>query len=409
MLPYESLPLTQPGAGFEHLAGVRVVDLTTSIAGPYATQLLGDFGASVIKIEKPGTGDDARQWGPPFLQGESLWFMSVNRNKQSVALDVASPEGHALLLDILKSADVLVVNMTPRVQDKLKLSHSQLSDGFPTLIHASLTGYGLTGERRDWACYDLIAEGYSGIMDLTGETENDAQKVGTPAADLLAGYDLALAIMASLRLRDRTGRGCQIDISMINSMTRFVAPRIMSYLGSGEVPRRTGGKDSVIAIYQVFETADLPLSLGLGNDGIWARFWQAVGDPTFGAQAKYANNAARRKQRAEIVAHISALLATKPREHWLDLFAKHRIPAGPINRVDEITQDAELLSAGFFQRVSQAERDIPQVGLGIAIDGQSHVLRHLPPTLGQNTQEVLRDIGLTDSQITALRNKGIIS
>lgn len=409
MLPYESLPITQPGGGFEHLAGVRVVDLTTSIAGPYATQLLADFGASVIKIEKPGTGDDARQWGPPFLQGESLWFMSVNRNKQSVALDVASPEGQAVLMGILKSADVVVVNMTPRVQDKLKLSYSHLREQFPTLIHASLTGYGLSGERRDWACYDLIAEGYSGIMDLTGEAETDAQKVGTPAADLLAGYDLALAIMASLRQRDRTQQGCQIDISMINSMTRFVAPRIMSYLGSGEVPRRTGGKDSVIAIYQVFETADLPLSLGLGNDGIWARFWQAVGDPAFGAQPNYQGNAARREQRAEIVAHISALLATKPRAHWLELFAAHRIPAGPINRVDEITQDPELLAAGFFQRVREGERDIPQVGLGISIDGQSHVLRSLPPTLGQNTKEVLQGIGLTDSQISALRDKGIIS
>ena len=409
MLPYESLPAAQPGGGFEHLAGVRVVDLTTSIAGPYATQLLADFGASVIKIEKPGSGDDARQWGPPFLQGESLWFMSVNRNKQSVALDVASTEGHGILMQILKSADVLVVNMTPRVQDKLKLSHCQLSQEFPTLIHASLTGYGLTGERRDWACYDLIAEGYSGIMDLTGEAQTDAQKVGTPAADLLAGYDLALAIMASLRHRDRTQQGCQIDISMINSMTRFVAPRIMSYLGSGDVPRRTGGKDSVIAIYQVFETADLPLSLGLGNDGIWTRFWQAVGDPDFAAQPAYQGHAARREKRAEIVAHISTVLATQPRAHWLDLFAAHRIPAGPINRVDEITQDPELLAAGFFQRVMHADRDVPQVGLGIAIDGQSHVLRSLPPTLGQNTHSVLRDIGLTDAQIAALRDNGIIS
>lgn len=409
MLPYKTLPTNQPGEGFEHLSGVRVVDLTTSVAGPYATQLLADFGASVIKVEKPGSGDDARQWGPPFLQGESLWFMSVNRNKRSVAIDVAEPRGLEVLYKLLESADVLVLNMTPRVQSKLNLSHAQLKEKFPRLIHASLTGYGLTGPRRDWACYDLIAEGYSGIMDLTGELETDAQKVGTPAADLLAGYDLAFAIMASLHKRERTGEGCTIDISMINSMTRFVAPRIMSYLGSGEVPRRSGGKDSVIAIYQVFETADLPLSLGLGNDGIWSRFWSAVNDPEFGRNDRFQSNATRREHRAEIVAHISRVLATQPREHWLKLFAQHRIPAGPINRVDEITQDSEMLASGFFQRVTVGDRDIPQVGLGISIDGQSDVLRMLPPLLGQHTQDVLLESGFDPHDIDALRRAGIIS
>ena len=409
MLPYESLPMTQPGRGFEHLAGVRVVDLTTSIAGPYATQLLADFGASVIKVEKPNTGDDARHWGPPFLQGESLWFMSVNRNKQSVSLDISQPKGHELLMKILETADVLVLNMTARVQDKLKLSSAELTKRFPRLIHASLTGYGQTGKRKDWACYDLIAEGYSGIMDLTGEAQTDAQKVGTPAADLLAGYDLALAVMASIHHRERTNTGCSIDISMVNSMTRFVAPRLMSYLGSGEVPRRSGGKDSVIAIYQVFETADLPLSLGLGNDAIWKRFWQAVGDEAFGADPRYSSNTQRREHRTAIVDHISNILRTHPREHWLDLFAEHRVPAGPINRVDEITQDPDMRSSGFFQRVNSNGRDIPQVGLGIAINGQSDVLRSIPPTLGEHTHDVLRDIGLDDTSIEDLRQAGIVS
>lgn len=409
MLPYESLPTNQPGRGFEHLAGVRIVDLTTSVAGPYATQLLADFGATVIKIEKPGTGDDARQWGPPFLQGESLWFMSVNRNKQSLCLDVSDPQGYEVILKVLEQADVLVLNMTPRVQQKLGLSYQILKDRFPRLIHGSLTGFGLEGPRKDWACYDLIAEGYSGIMDLTGEPDSDAQKVGTPAADLLAGYDLALAIMACLHERARTGAGSQIDISMIRSMTRFVAPRIMSYLGSGEVPRRSGGKDSVIAIYQVFETADLPLSLGLGNDGIWNRFWQAVGDTDFAKRDFYKDNAARRERRAEIVEHIAAILKTKPRHQWLELFATHRIPAGPINRVDEITEDPDMLASGFFERISVGERDIPQVGLGIHVNGQSQVLRSLPPTLGENTDQVLRDIGLDENTISKLREAGIVS
>ena len=265
MLPYETLPTVQSGAGFDMLEGIRVLDLSTSIAGPYATQLLADFGATVLKIEKNGTGDDSRQWGPPFLNGAALWFLSVNRNKHSMALDVSKPEGHAVLTELLETADVLVVNMTPRVQQKLGIDHATLAARFPRLIHASLTGFGLTTSRSEHPCYDLIAEGYSGIMDLTGELENDPQKVGTPAADMLGGQDLAMSVMAALYKRQRTGRGTSIDISMIATMTRFTAPRVSSYLGSAELPRRSGGRDSVIAIYQVFDTADEQLTLGSRN------------------------------------------------------------------------------------------------------------------------------------------------
>lgn len=409
MLPFESLPRSTPSLGLDHLAGVRVIDLTTSVAGPYATQLLADFGATVIKIEKPGTGDDARHWGPPFLNGESLWFMSVNRNKQSLALDISIAEGGTLLKKLIATADVLVANMTPRVQAKLGLTYEELSREFPGLIHASLTGFGLTGERKDWACYDLIAEGYAGIMDLTGQADGAAQKIGTPAADLLAGQDLALAVMASLIQRTKTGKGCCIDVSLVNSMTRFAAPRIMSYFGSGSVPRRSGGTDSVIAIYQVFETADLPISLGLGNDGIWERFWVAIGDPAFGNHPNYATNAARREYRAEIVQRIGLELRQKPRSYWLDLFSRHRIPAGPINRVDEIAKDEELLASGFFQTVDDGERSVPQVGLGIRINGSSDVIRTLPPTLGQHTKDVLNELDIPQDEQEELRKSGVIS
>lgn len=409
MLPFESLPSSKPTEGFGHLAGVRVIDLTTSIAGPYATQLLADFGATVIKVEKPVVGDDARHWGPPFLEGESLWFMSVNRNKQSLALDIATPQGYALLRQLAAEADVLVVNMTPQVQAKLKLSYNELSKELPGLIHASLTGFGLEGPRKDLACYDLIAEGYAGIMDLTGETDSAAQKVGTPAADLLAGQDLALAIMACLYQKKQTGVGGCIDVSMVNSMTRFAAPRIMTYLGSGTVPRRSGGTDSVIAIYQVFETADCPISLGLGNDTIWKRFWVAIGDPAFADKPEYTTNASRCEHRETIVKCISDVLQQKPRSYWLDLFAKHRVPAGPINQVDEITQDPEMLSNGFFQRVDDDARAVPQVGLGIAINQNANVIRSLPPTLGEHTSTLLQQMGIPEEEQQKLREAGVIS
>jgi len=409
MLPFEALPQQNPGVGFSHLKGVKILDLTTSVAGPYATQLLADFCATVIKVEKRDGGDDARAWGPPFLNGESLWFMSMNRNKHSITLDVASESGKQLLLSLLEHADGLVVNMTPRVQNKLGLSYTALKDQFPTLIHASLTGFGLEGARRDFPCYDLIAEGYSGIMDLTGEMHTPPQKVGTPAADLLAGYDLALSIMAALIQRAQSGQGTAIDVSMIASMSRFCSPRIMSYLGSSEVPRRSGGKDSVIAIYQVFDTADAPISLGLGNDAIWHRFWQVVEESEFGQHPNYKDNTARREYRNQIVEKISQILATKGRSHWLELFAENRIPAGPINQVDEITQDAELLKQGFFFQTEGQAGPLPQVGLGIRMGGRSDVLRKAPPVLGQDTDEVLQQwLGMNDTDIQKYKDAGII-
>ncbi|MCC7228532.1 MAG: CoA transferase [Burkholderiaceae bacterium] len=409
MLPYESLPTLQSGTGFDMFDGIRVLDLSTSIAGPYATQLLADFGATVLKIEKSGTGDDARQWGPPFLNGAALWFLSVNRNKHSMALDVSKPEGLAILTELLETTDVLVVNMTPRVQQKLGIDHATLAARFPRLIHASLTGFGLTTSRREYPCYDLIAEGYSGIMDLTGELENDPQKVGTPAADMLGGQDLAMAVMAALYKRQRTGKGASIDISMIATMTRFTAPRVSSYLGSAELPRRSGGRDSVIAIYQVFDTADEQLTLGLGNDPIWQRFWEAVGDPEFARKPEYASNASRRENRVEIVQRIATILAKRPRDEWLALFARNRIPAGPLNRVDEVVRDPDLLDTKFFYQSDSSYGNIPQIGLGIAIDGKQDIHRKAPPALGEDTGTVLREwLGKSEFEIGALKKSGII-
>ena len=240
------------------------------------------MGATVIKVERPGKGDDCRAWGPPWLDGESLWFLSVNRNKQSVTLDYTNEAGRLVLHDLVKKSDVVIVNLTDRVQKKLGVDHAALSAIKPDLVHLSLSGFGLKGARKDFPCYDLIAEGYSSVMDLTGEADSPAQKVGTPAADLIAGMDSAYAILAALFDRQRSGKGHKLDISMIDSMTRFMSPRIVPYLGGGPVPQRSGARDSVISVYQVFDTADRPITLGLGNDGIFKRFWQAVGQPAVG-------------------------------------------------------------------------------------------------------------------------------
>lgn len=409
-LPLSQLPHKQEADKdcIRLLEGVRVLDLTTSIAGPYATLLLADFGADVIKIERR-EGDDARGWGPPFLAQQSLWFLAVNRNKRSVTLDFSAPQGRDLLHALVARHDVVVTNQIARSQRKLGIDHATLAAVRPDLVHVSITGFGVEGGRSDLPSYDLIAEGYSGVMDLTGEADAPPQKVGTPAADLLSGMDAAMAVAAALYRRRADGKGCAIDISMVESMTRFMAPRLVPFLGSGELPRRSGARDSVVAVYQSFDTADEPITLGLGNDGIWRRFWAAVGEPDYGADARFRSNKDRREARPEIVARIQSVLRLRKRGDWLELFAQHRIPAGPINRLDQVGSDRELHARGMLYSVTAFNSRIPQVGLGIRVDDSSETYRLPPPGLGEHTDAVLRELlGLKPEQIEQLREQHII-
>jgi crotonobetainyl-CoA:carnitine CoA-transferase CaiB-like acyl-CoA transferase len=408
-LPVDDLPPAPAGGSTGLLAPVRVLDLTTSIAGPYATQLLSDFGAEVIKVERPGSGDDTRAWGPPFLHEQSLWYLSVNRNKRSVTLDYSTPEGLDALHRLVARCDVVVLNLVPRVQRKLHVDYASLRTIRPDLVFCSITGFGLEGARADNTSYDLIAEGYSGIMDITGEADSPPQKVGAPAADMLSGMDAAMAVMAALFERRTSGNGHQIDIAIVESMTRFLTPRIMTYLGSGEVPRRTGAKDSVIAVYQSFDTADEPLTLGLGNDRIWQRFWTAVGDPDYALDPRFASNAERHALRPEIVARIQSVLRGKRRDEWLRLFEANSIPAGPINRIDQVAGDAELARRGLFYAMPMGDFSVPQVGLGIAIDGGPVAPRLAPPALGADTDAILGAIaGYSAAELDGLRQRSVI-
>ncbi len=409
MLPLDKLPPPPSGAPIALLKGITVLDLTTSIAGPYAAMQLGDMGADVIKIERPGKGDDCRAWGPPWLDGESLWYLSVNRNKQSVTLDYNNDAGRAVLHDLVRKCDVVIVNLTDRVQKKLGVDHAALSAIRADIVHVSLSGFGLKGARKDFPCYDLIAEGYSGVMDLTGEADSPPQKVGTPAADLIAGMDAAYATLAALFDRQRSGKGHKIDISMIDSMTRFMSPRIVPYLGSGIVPHRSGAKDSVISVYQTFDTKDRPITLGLGNDGIFKRFWQAVGQAAVGEDPRYATNAQRCAVRAEIVEKTQSVLLTQTREHWLKLFVEHKVPAGPVNSADEVASDPELMARGLFFTATHGERKIPQVGLGIAVDDNNASYRSAPPRLGEHNDAVLGGLlGYDATRVAQLKSAKLI-
>ena len=297
----------------------------------------------------------------------------------------------------------------PACLRKLGIAAEQIRAQRPDLIHVAITGFGQTGERADQTCYDLIAEGYSGVMDLTGEPSHGPQKVGAPAADMLAGQDAAMACMAALFARARTGQGRSIDVALVDSMTRFLSCRIVPYLGSAELPRRSGGRDSVIAVYQAFDTADEPMTLALGNDAIWARFWEAVGQPHYATDPALRSNADRRAHRERIVADIQALLLTRPRAHWLAICAAARIPAGPINRVDELAGDEALHARGLLFRLADGERQVPQIGTGIQLDGASNTPRHLPPRLGEHSGPALRDwLGMDDGELAGLRARGTV-
>jgi crotonobetainyl-CoA:carnitine CoA-transferase CaiB-like acyl-CoA transferase len=407
--PVDKLPPPPQGAPLQLLRGVHVLDLTTSIAAPYATMLMADLGAEVVKIERPRTGDDSRAWGPPFLDGESLWYLSVNRNKASVTLDYASESGLEVLRALVRVADVIVLNVVERVQKKLRIDYETLRAIKPDLVFVSLTGFGSGGARSDLPAYDLTAEGYSGVMDITGEPDSPPQKIGTPAADLLSGMDAVIGALAALFDRARTGQGHKVDVSMVESMARFLTPRIVTYLGSGEVPRRSGARDSVIAVYQAFETADLPITLGLGNNNLWKRFWVAVGDPEFAEDPRLLTSAQRHAHRAEIIDRIQALLRTKSRAHWLELLHTARIPAGPINRVDEIAEDPHLVERGFLFKMLREGLQIPQVGLGIRFDGVANTPRTPPPMLGADTRAILSSWARIDaSRLDELQSEGVI-
>jgi crotonobetainyl-CoA:carnitine CoA-transferase CaiB-like acyl-CoA transferase len=245
-------------------------------------------------------------------------------------------------------------------------------------------------------------------MDLTGARNGEPQKIGAPAADMLAGQDAAFATVAALFARQRTGKGRVIDISLVDSMTRFLTCRVVPYLGSGDVPRRSGGTDSVIAIYQAFDTADEPLTLGLGNDAIWTRFWTAVGDAAFGANPVFGSNAKRRARRAEIVARIQEILRQRSRAHWLATLAAARVPVGPINRVDEVVADEHFHDRGLFFRLVDGGREVPQVGTGFLLDGAANVPRSAPPRLGEHTRSVLGRLGYDETHIGKLEAAGII-
>jgi len=369
---------------------------------------LGDMGADVIKVERPETGDDARFWGPPFVGEEAAWFLSANRNKRSVCLNISDEEGHSVLLRLLGSADVFVENLNPGKLGRLRLDPETLRSRFPRLIYCALSGFGLDGPDRDRPGYDLIAQARSGLMSVTGARGGMPQRVSTALSDIVAGMAAAFTISSALVRQQRSGEGELIDVALLDADLALMAPRIASFFAGEPEPRPSGGTDSVLAIYQPFETADRPIVVAVGNDHMWNRFCKVLGLERLAQDPALATNAGRRERREEILEPIAARLAEQPAGHWLERFREAAVPCQVIQFLSEVAEDQQVKA-----RHAIAEVEHPTAGKVRTVDSPWRLgtdgkqQEHRPaPTLGADTREVLREAGYAEEEIDVLTERG---
>lgn len=395
------------GADGGPLAGVRVVDASTSYAGPTATMYLGDLGADVIKVERPGTGDDARLWGPPFLEGTSAWFASANRNKRSMVLDLRSCAAADAFQRLLGSADVLVTNLNPAKLTRHGVAPAQVRVRHPRLVLCTVSGFGLSGPDAALAGYDLIAQARSGLMSVTGPAGGLPERVSTALSDIAAGLVAATGVLAALLRRATTGDGDVVDVSLLDTDLALMAPRIAAYLAGGPEPAPSGGTDSVLAIYQPLPTADRPIVVAVGNDAIWRRLCDALSLPHLAADTRLADNAGRRTHRAEVLAAVSAALVTAPAQQWLDVLARAGVPAAAISSLSEVLADPQVVAREAVRAVPGI--DLPLVAAPWRLGSRPAVRSTRPPRLGEHTESVLRELGYAGEDLDRLVADGAVA
>jgi len=413
-----TLPEAEPARG--PLSGLRVLDLTRILAGPTCTQLLGDLGAEVIKIERPGSGDDTRGWGPPFLDGEdgteSAYYLCANRNKRSVAIDIASEEGQQLIKDLAAASDILCENFKVGGLARYGLDYQSLSAINPGLIYCSITGFGQTGPHRHRVGYDFLIQGMGGICSITGFPDEDGgrpTKVGVGIADVMTGMYASSAILAALHARRETGRGQHIDLALYDSQIAWLINQGLAYLVSGENPQRLGNGHPHIVPYDTFPASDGHFIIAVGNDSQFARMCGAMGQPDWAADPRFAKNVDRVRHRNTLMPLIEAITATRPAQDWIAMLEELAVPCGPVNTLSEVFSDPQTLAREM--RITMAHEKAPDgqvdlIGNPLKMSDTPVTYRHAPPLLGEHTDEVLRDtLGLDDQQIAALRASGAIS
>ncbi|MFY9511783.1 MAG: CaiB/BaiF CoA-transferase family protein [Rubrivivax sp.] len=408
-------PLT-PGA----LDGIRVLDLSRVLAGPWCTQTLADLGAEVVKIERPGSGDDTRGWGPPFLKdrdgrdtAEAAYYLGANRNKRSVTIDIAHPDGQALVRRLADGCDVMVENFKVGDMARYGLDAATLRASRPRLVYCSITGFGQTGPYRDRAGYDYAVQGMGGLMSVTGERDDlpggGPQKVGVAVADLFTGMYATVAILAALRHRDATGQGQVIDMALLDTQVAMLANLGANYLVTRQAPKRAGNAHQNIVPYQVFEVADGHLILAVGNDGQFEKFCAVAGCPELAADPRFARNADRVRHRAVLVPLLAERLKTRPRADWLAALEAAKVPCGPINSLGDVFADPQVQQRGMTTAVTHPHVDaLELVASPMKLSATPPTLRRPPPLLGQHTDEVLQEIGIDATERTRLRALRVI-
>ncbi len=374
------------------LEGVRVLDLSRVLAGPYATMVLADLGADVVKVEHPERGDDTRHWGPPFAGGESAYFLSVNRNKRSIGVDLKDPEGLEKIKRLAAGADVLIENMRRGALEKFGLGYEALKESNPDLIYCSVTGFG-PGKDRDRPGYDFLIQARAGIMGITGFPDGEPTKVGVAIADIVCGLHAATAILAALHRRGVTGEGARIEVPLFEATLSWLANRGQEYLVSGEDKGRMGNAHPTIVPYQTLDASDRPIAVAVGNDAQFRRLCEAIGRVELADDERYATNPARVANREELVEILQQEFSQRTADEWVEKIREAGVPIGPVNTLADVFSDEHVLGSGILQTVEHpAAGVLKMLASPVLVDGERPPVRRPPPTLGQHTEGV-RDEG----------------
>ena len=392
------------------LEGIRVLDLTRALAGPFCTLMLGDNGADVIKIEIPGSGDDTRKWGPPFIGDESAYFLSINRNKRSLTLNLQDPKAQDVFMKLAKDSDVVVENFTPGVMDRFGLGYEAVKAVNPNVVYCSISGFGQDGPYRSRPAYDQIMQGVGGLMSITGEPDGEPQKIGIAVTDIGAGMWSSFAITTALHHRDKTGEGQYIDISMLDAQVAWLTYQAAFFFANDEPPKRMGAAHPTLVPYQAFMCSDGKyINVAVGSERIWERFCQGMGREDLKDHPDYSVNSVRVAHRGAIVSMLQEIFLTRPVSEWVEDLQAANVPCGPINDLADVFADPQVLARDMLQEMPHPTLGtIKQTGLPIKFSRTPGGLDRHPPLLGEHNQEILSSLGYSDADVQSLKDASVI-